>query len=117
MDALAQSKSLWADPEATAARWSRATKLRPSLAVVLGSGFETALSRLRVEAEIPYAKLPGFAPPGVPGHAGKVAFGYFGEVPVCVLSGRSHFYEGHPMEVVTFPVRVLAEFGVRHLLL
>jgi len=93
------------------------TSLRPSLAIVLGSGFGHAVSRLRVEAEVPYAKLPGFPRPSVGGHSGKVVFGHFGTTPVCVLSGRSHYYEGHPMEVVTFPVRVLAEFGVRDLLL
>jgi purine-nucleoside phosphorylase len=72
---------------------------------------------LRVEAEIPYAKLPGFPKPGVDGHQGRMVIGWFGNAAVCVLSGRAHFYEGHPMEVVTFPVRVLAEFGVRDVLL
>jgi purine-nucleoside phosphorylase len=75
------------------------------------------IDRLRVEAEIAYTKLPGFPRPGVGGHQGRVVFGWYGEAPVCVLSGRAHYYEGHPMETVTFPVRVLAEFGVRDLLL
>ena len=105
------------DPVAAAVRLAKFTKLRPALAVVLGSGFGHATERLRMEAEVPYAKLPGFPKPGVGGHAGRVVFGWFGDAPVCVLSGRAHFYEGHSMEAVTFPIRVLAEFGVRDLLL
>lgn len=105
------------DPATTAKRLKQLTRLRPSLAMVLGSGFGHAVSRLRVDAEIPYANLQGFPQPGVGGHFGKVYLGHFGDAPVCVLSGRAHFYEGHPLEVVTFPIRVLAEFGVRAVLL
>lgn len=100
----------------TAALLMGQTKLRPTLAIVLGSGFGHAVERLRVEVEVPYMKLPGFPRPGVGGHSGETLFGWFGEAQVCVLSGRAHFYEGHSMEAVTFPVRVLAEFGVRDLL-
>ena len=67
--------------------------------------------------EISYARLPGFPKPGVKGHAGRVVIGIVGKEPVLVLSGRAHFYEGHPMEVVTFAIRVLAAFGVTDLLL
>jgi purine-nucleoside phosphorylase len=101
----------------TARRLAAGTTWRPTLAVVLGSGFGHATQRLRVEAEVPYAKLPGFPKPGVGGHSGRVIMGWFGEAPVCVLSGRAHFYEGHSLEAVTFPIRVLAELGVRDLLL
>jgi len=104
-------------PARTAGRLKQLTGLRPGMAMVLGSGFGHAITRLRVEAEIPYAKLPGFPQPGGEGHSGKVVLGHFGDVPVCVLSGRAHFYEGHAMEAVTFPIRVLAEFGVRDVLL
>jgi purine-nucleoside phosphorylase len=53
----------------------------------------------------------------VSGHAGKLLLGHFGKTPVVVMSGRAHYYEGYPMEVVTFPVRLLAQFGIRDLLL
>jgi len=102
---------------AAAKRIASRTALRPTLAVVLGSGFQRASAQLRIEAEIPYAKLPGFPKPGVGGHAGKVLLGRFGDAPVLVLSGRAHFYEGHSIETVTFPIRVLAEFGIRDILL
>jgi purine-nucleoside phosphorylase len=105
------------NPTSTAERLRKLTSLRPTLAVVLGSGFGHAVTRLRVEAEIPYVKLPGFPRPGIGGHSGKLFLGHFGGAPACVLSGRAHFYEGHSMEAVTFPIRVLAEFGVRDVLL
>src|SRR5205807_1103074 len=64
-----------------------------------------------------YAKILGFPKPTVSGHAGELYFGTLGGTPVIVLSGRAHFYEGHPMERVTFAARALAAFGVRDLLL
>lgn len=105
------------NPTRAATHLKKFTRLRPTLAILLGSGFGHAVRRMRVEVEIPYAKLPGFLQPRVGGHSGKVLFGHFGEEPVCVLSGRAHFYEGQSMQTVTFPIRVLAEFGVRDLLL
>jgi purine-nucleoside phosphorylase len=101
----------------TAQRLRALTTLRPALAIVLGSGFGHAATRMRVEKEVPYRKLPGFPQPTVGGHSGRVLLGHFGDTPVCLLSGRAHFYEGHSMEAVTFPIRVLAEFGVRDVLL
>lgn len=105
------------NPAAVADRLTSLTKLRPTLAVVLGSGFGHATQRMRVEAKIPFSKLPGFPKPGVGGHVGSVFVGHFGDAPVCVLSGRAHYYEGHAMDAVTFPIRVLAELGVTTLLL
>ncbi len=84
---------------------------------MLGSGFQGASSRLRVEAEIPFARLPGFPRLSVGGHEGRVMLGFLAGVPVWVLSGRAHYYEGHSMEAVTFPIRMMAELGVRELLL
>lgn len=104
-------------PAQVAATVHRQSTLRPTLAIVLGSGFGHAIAGLQIESDIPYAKLPGFPKPGVGGHEGRFLLGRFGDAPVCVLSGRAHFYEGHPMEAVTFPVRVLAELGIRDLLL
>jgi len=105
------------DPRTAAARLKRLCRLRPTLAIVLGSGFHHVLSELRVAAEVSYGRLPGFPPTGVSGHAGKLLIGHLGGTPVMVLSGRAHYYEGHPMTHVTFAVRALAAYGIRDLLL
>ena len=105
------------DPRAAAARLKRLSRLRPTLAMVLGSGFHHVLSELEVVAEVAYGKLPGFPPTGVSGHAGQLFLGRLGGTPVMVLSGRAHYYEGHPMTLVTFAVRALAAYGIRDLLL
>lgn len=104
-------------PQSAAERLQRVCSLRPTLAFVLGSGFQHALSQLRVAEAISFHKLPGFPSPTVSGHAGKVFFGHLGSTPVLVLSGRAHFYEGYSMERITFAIRVLAAFGIRDLLL
>ena len=104
-------------PAVAAKRLQKLSALRPTLAIVLGSGFHHALAGLRVEKKIPYAKIPGFPLPSVSGHAGELYFGELGGTPVAVLSGRAHYYEGHDMDRVTFAVRTLAAFGIRDLLL
>ncbi len=106
-----------ATPQTAAARLKKVSKLRPRLAIVLGSGFHHALTELRVAKKISYAKIPGFPKPTVSGHAGELYFGHLGQTPVLVLSGRAHFYEGHEMERVTFATRTLAAFGITDLLL
>src|ERR1700730_17402907 len=105
------------NPSANARRLRKLSRLRPTLGIVLGSGFQPAMDGLQVDAEVSYNQLPGFPPVGVSGHSGKVVLGHLSGTSVVALCGRAHYYEGHPMERVTFPVRALAEFGVRDLLL
>src|SRR5262245_22075014 len=106
-----------ADPALAARRLMKLSRLRPTLALVLGSGFHHALSGLKVDAKIGHHKLPGFPPTGVSGHAGELFIGRMGATPVMVLSGRAHYYEGHSMEAVTLATRVLAAYGIRDLIL
>jgi purine-nucleoside phosphorylase len=105
------------EPRAAAERLKKLSKLRPTLGMVLGSGFHHVLQELDVDAEISYEKLPGFPPVGVKGHAGQLYIGRLGGTAVIILSGRAHFYEGHPMTLVTFAVRTLAAYGISDLLL
>jgi len=104
-------------PKTAAARLKKTSMLRPELAIVLGSGFHHVLAELSVAKKISYSQIPGFPKPTVSGHAGELYFGHLGKTPVLVLSGRAHFYEGHPMECVTFTMRALAAFGITDLLL
>jgi purine-nucleoside phosphorylase len=103
--------------QTAAARLKKVSALRPTLAIVLGSGFHHALTEMHVDRKIACAQIPGFPKPAVSGHAGELCFGHFGKTPVLVLAGRAHFYEGHDMERVTFATRALAAFGIRDLLL
>jgi purine-nucleoside phosphorylase len=103
-------------PQIASVRLKNLSRLRPKLAVILGSGFHHVLTALEVDAEIPYKKLPGFPAPGVSGHAGQLFIGHLGGTPIMILSGRSHFYEGHTMSVVTFATRVLALYGIQDLI-
>lgn len=104
-------------PQIAANYLKKISRLRPTLAIVLGSGFHHVLAELRVDKKISYAKIPGFSKPTVNGHAGELYFGHLGRTPVIVLSGRAHFYEGHEMERVTFAVRAMVAFGIADLLL
>jgi purine-nucleoside phosphorylase len=104
-------------PKTAAARLAKSSRLRPTLAIVLGSGFHHVLAALQLEKKISYANIPGFPQPAVSGHAGELCFGHLGSTPVLVLSGRAHFYEGHSMDRVTFAVRALAAYGIRDLVL
>src|SRR5262249_48008338 len=77
------------------------------IAVVLGSGLNELAARLPDAVTIPYDRIPHFPRPTVPGHRGKVIVGNLHGVSVLMLQGRFHYYEGHDLETVTFPVRVL----------
>jgi purine-nucleoside phosphorylase len=104
-------------PQAATAKIKRLSRLRPTLALVLGSGFKQVLREVEVDARVAYARLPGFPKPTVAGHEGELVIGKLGGTPVIVLSGRAHFYEGLPIEQTTFAVRTLAACGIRDLLL
>src|SRR5262245_61724161 len=92
------------------------TPLRPKLAFILGSGLSGFAKRVRADVEIPFAEIPGFAVSTVEGHPGKLVIGRLGDVPVAVMLGRLHAYEGLTYQQVVFPVRALAAFGVKTLM-
>ncbi|MGC9371952.1 MAG: purine-nucleoside phosphorylase [Thermovirgaceae bacterium] len=86
----------------------------PRAAVVLGSGLGAFAESLEDAVSIPYGEIPGWAQSTAPGHAGRLSAGRVGGVPVVALQGRLHYYEGYSMADVTFPVRVLGEWGVEN---
>jgi len=93
------------------------TRLRPRIGIVLGSGLGAFAEELSDATRIDYARIPGFPASTVEGHAGRMVIGATGGVPVAVLAGRLHFYEGYSMDEVTFPVRVLGRMRIRTLIL
>jgi purine-nucleoside phosphorylase len=104
-------------PELAAKILKKVCPTPPRLAFVLGSGFQAVAARVEVDEEISYSDLPGFPVPKVAGHAGKLRIGRLGGTPVAMLAGRVHYYEGYPMERVTFAIRVLGAWGIRDLVL
>lgn len=94
-----------------------ATEVRPRVAVIAGSGLGEALSGIEADATLDYPDLPGFPEPSVPGHAGRLVVGTLAGTPVAAFLGRVHFYEGHPMSLVTLPARLAAALEVRTLVI
>ena len=90
---------------------------RADIAVVLGSGLGDFGNDLENPREISYADIPGFPRATVQGHAGKFIMGTLAGKKVLMMSGRFHCYEGHPLEDVVLPIRVMARLGVKNLIL
>src|SRR5579871_5472080 len=89
------------------------TKLRPKIALVLGSGLGAFSDEFANATRIPYGKIPGFPRSTIEGHAGCLVIGKVGHVPVVAMQGRVHFYEGYPLKDVIFPMRVFGRMGIR----
>lgn len=90
---------------------------RADIAIVLGSGLGDFGNELTNAREIAYADVPGFPWATVTGHAGKMICGDLAGKRVLLMSGRFHSYEGHPMQDVVLPIRVMKRLGVRDLIL
>jgi purine-nucleoside phosphorylase len=91
--------------------------VRPEIAIILGSGLGAFADRLENATRIPYYDIPHFERPGVEGHEGHIHFGVLNGVPVAVLQGRWHLYEGHSMNSIVIPTRALAALGAHTLFL
>jgi purine-nucleoside phosphorylase len=89
--------------------------LEPRVGVVLGSGLGGFADALDERTAIPFGEIPHFPASTVAGHGGALVLGRAGAVPVAVMKGRVHHYEGYSLQDVVFPVRVLARLGVRTL--
>jgi purine-nucleoside phosphorylase len=89
----------------------------PRTAVVLGSGLANTAHHLQEIRSVEFGDWPGLVPPTVHGHRGRLALGHWKGTPVLIFFGRLHLYEGHPPAVVTGPVRLAAQLGVRRLIL
>lgn len=93
------------------------TRLRPRIGVVLGSGLGEFADALRDPAVLPYKEIPHFSRSTATGHAGRLVIGELDHLPLAVMQGRPHLYEGYSASQVVFPVRVLARMGARALVL
>lgn len=89
----------------------------PNTAVILGSGLGAFGAALREVQTLPSHRIPGYPASTVAGHRGRWLVGKAGERPVLVVQGRIHAYEGYSFQQVAFPVHLLAELGVRYLVI
>ena len=93
------------------------SRLRPKIALVLGSGLGAFADESAAATRIPYGKIPGFSKPTAEGHAGQLVIGKVNEVPVAIMQGRVHFYEGYSAQEAVYPVRVLRQMGIQSVIL
>ncbi len=89
------------------------TKLRPQIALVLGSGLGAFAEELSDAVCVPYRDIPHYPCPTAEGHAGQLVVGSVAGVPVAAMQGRVHLYEGLPIQQVVFPMRVFGRMGIR----
>ena len=87
--------------------------VKPSLAIVLGSGLGGFADEMTGAVRISYNDIPHFARSTAAGHAGQLVLGKIGACPVVIMQGRIHLYEGYPVQQAAFPMRVFARLGVR----
>ena len=90
---------------------------KPEAALVLGSGLGNFAEKVEIAEILDYKNIPGFPVSTVPGHKGRFIFGYVEDVPMVIMQGRVHFYEGYSMDEVTLPIRLMKLMGAKLLFL
>jgi purine-nucleoside phosphorylase len=96
---------------------SKLGQLRPKVGIVLGSGLGAVAEAVAEPVTVSYGTIPHFPASTVEGHTGRIVAGLLGGVPVLVMQGRVHFYEGYTPGQVTFPLRVLGALGIPSVIL
>lgn len=93
------------------------TDFKPEIAVILGSGLGEFANEIKIADTIEYTEIEGFPVSTVKGHAGRFVFGYVEEIPVVIMQGRVHYYEGYSMQEVVLPTRLMGMMGAKKILL
>ena len=109
--------SLYQKLETCLASVRKKTDFKPEVALILGSGLGDYADGIQIEATVSYTEIEGFPTSTVAGHKGRFVFGYVKEVPVVIMQGRVHYYEGYPMSDVVLPTRLMGMMGAKKLLL
>ena len=89
---------------------------KPEIGIVLGSGLGDLADEF-CEISIPYSKIPGFPTSTVKGHKGQLVFAEINGKKAMMMQGRFHYYEGHPMDVVTYPIKIMKKLGIKTVIL
>lgn len=93
------------------------TDFQPKVALVLGSGLGNFAEKAKIVATVNYSDIEGFPVSTVQNHAGRFIFGYIGDVPVVMMQGRVHYYEGYNITDVVMPIRIMGLLGAKSLIL
>ena len=88
----------------------------PEIGLILGSGLGEIADEYAIHT-IPYSKIPGFTKSTIPGHKGNLVFGEIHNKKVVMMQGRNHYYEGHTMQEITYPVKVMKKLGVKNVII
>jgi purine-nucleoside phosphorylase len=107
---------IYSKAQSAAAHIRTRTSLTPRIGIILGSGLGNFAAHVQSPTKIPYAEIPSFPQSTVQGHSGQLVLGHIAGVPVAVMQGRAHAYEGYDMAQVTFPTRVLGLLGCKTLI-
>src|ERR1700746_2445679 len=107
---------LYSKPQSAVDYIRAAGAATPAIGIILGSGLGNFADHVEDAIRIPYAEIPHFPTSSVVGHAGQLVLGTIAGVPVAVMQGRVHAYEGYPLSAVTFPTRVLGLIGCKTLI-
>lgn len=92
------------------------TDFKPEVALILGSGLGDFADEIKIEATVDYTDIEGFPTSTVAGHKGRFVFGYVGSVPVVIMQGRVHYYEGYDVADIVLPLRVMYYLGARNVI-
>lgn len=91
------------------------TNFNPEVGIILGTGLGGLVKDIKIEHTLNYEDIPNFPVSTVDGHHGRLIFGILGGKKIIAMQGRFHYYEGYPMEMVTYPVRVMKYLGIKTL--
>ena len=92
------------------------TRVKPRIAIILGTGLGALAEEIETDAIVPYEDIPDFPEPTVESHSGRLLLGQLEGQKVVAMQGRFHLYEGYTLQEVTFPVRVLRDLGAEILI-
>lgn len=107
---------MWSNFDEAVAYIQSKSQIYPVAGIILGSGLGGLVNELEIEQSLPYADIPNFPVSTVEGHKSRLILGFLSGVPVVVMQGRFHYYEGYSMQQVCFPVRVMKLLGAHTLL-
>ena len=90
---------------------SQKSRIKPEIAVILGTGLGKLVDDIKEQEVIPYSDIPNFPVSTVKGHSGNLVLGKLGNKEIVAMQGRFHYYEGYNLQEVTFPVRIMKKLG------